>query len=79
MHVICYPFILTSGRLRVDIGQALFCVFKDRDDVEVDNQKEDFSCGTNAGNPERARWSEHRNSAITINWAKPVIEKEFVF
>ena len=44
MHVIWYPFI----------GQALFCVFKDRDDVEVDNQKENFSCGTNAGNPEWA-------------------------
>lgn len=49
----------------MDIAQALFCVFKDRGDVEVDNQKENCSCGTNAGNPDRTRWSEHRNSAIT--------------
>ena len=63
----------------MDIAQALFYVFKDRGDVEVHNQKENCSCGTNTGNPERARWSEHRNSAITINWAKPVIAKEFVF
>ena len=63
----------------MDIAQALFCVFKDRDDVEVDNQKENFSCGTNARNRERARWSEHRNSAITINWGQLVIEKGLVF
>ena len=68
----------------MDIAQALFCVVKDRGGVEVHNQKENCSYGTNAGNPELARsgffrWSEHRNSAITINWAKPVIEKELVF
>ena len=60
------PVYIDKREVRVDIGQALFWVFKDRDYVEVDNQKENFSCGTNAGNPERAR-SEHRNSAITIN------------
>ena len=36
------------------LAKLFFCVFKDRDDVEVDNLKENFSCGTNAGNPEWA-------------------------
>ena len=53
---------------RLHTGQVLFCVFMDRHEVEVHVDrislankrfiKENFSCGTNGGNPERAKLAD---------------------
>ena len=53
---------------RLDTGQVLFCVFMDRHELEVHVDrtslatkrfmKGTFSCGTNGGNPERARLAD---------------------
>ena len=64
-----YPLLVKKAGYS---GQVLFCVFMDREEVEIKRnaerneakgllmakkqKKRSCPCGTNAGNPERARW-----------------------